>query len=193
VKIRGIRIEPAEVTAVLSRHESVKSCTVVAQKDQPGDCVLIAYVVPEKNSDISAGELRTDLGHYLQDAFIPSAFVFLAQLPLLPNGKIDRKALPAAKPGDPEPGQNIVMPRTPVEKILVELWQTILGIEQVGIHDNFFALGGHSLLMTQVAYRMSADIGVDIPLADIFRSPTLLELSILVSETLLATMDQTEI
>jgi amino acid adenylation domain-containing protein len=193
VKIRGIRIEPAEVAAALSRHDKVNDCTVLAQEDQAGGCVLVAYVVPKNDSGITAGELRTDLGNYFQDAFIPSAFLFLEKLPLLPNGKVDRKALPAAILDDPDPRQEFIMPRTPVEKILAEFWQTLLGIEQVGIHDNFFDLGGHSLLITQVSYRISTDIGVDIPLVDMFTSPTLLELSILVSDALLSTMDQVEI
>jgi len=193
VKIRGIRIEPAEVAAIISQHDGVKDCTVAAQKNKADDCALVAYVVPEMESSITAGELRKDLGDYFQDVFIPSAFVFLERLPLLPNGKVDRKALPGVNLEDPETGRNFVMPRTPVEKILAELWQTVLGIEQVGIHDNFFVLGGHSLLMTQVVYRISADIGVDIPLADFFRSPTIHELSIRVSETLLSTLDQAEI
>jgi len=193
VKIRGVRVEPAEVAAVLSRHDDVMECAVVARKDKAGGCSLTAYVVTGKNSSINAGGLRTDLGNYLQDAFIPSAFVFLERLPLLPNGKVDRNALPAANPESANTERKFVLPRTPVEKILAEVWQLVLGIQQVGIHDNFFELGGHSLLMTQVAYRVSADMDVDIPLADYFRLPTLYEFSIHVSEILLATMDRTEI
>jgi hypothetical protein len=166
---------------------------VIARKDSPGGCALVAYVVPSQDSSITAGELRRYLGNYLQDAFIPSAFVFLEHLPLLPNGKVDRHALPSATLNDPEPGQNFVMPRTPVEKILAESWQAVLGIERVGIYDNFFELGGHSLLMTQIAYRVSVDTGVDIPLASFFRSPTIFELAILVSDILISGADQVEI
>lgn len=193
VKIRGIRIEPAEVAAALSQHNSVSDCAVLAQKNKVGDNVLIAYVTRKENSSITAEKLREDLGEYFQDAFIPSVFVFLEQLPILPNGKIDRKALFVANLHDKEPTQNVVMPQTPVEKILAEVWQAVLGIDQIGIHDNFFDLGGHSLLMTQVVYRISADIGVDIPLVDFFRLPTIHALSIHVSETMLASMDQSDI
>ncbi|MFZ0470316.1 MAG: amino acid adenylation domain-containing protein, partial [Thiogranum sp.] len=193
VKIRGIRVEPAEVAAVLSLHDKVEECTVVARKDQPGHCALVAYVVPKKDSDITAAELRGNLGNNFQDAFIPSAFVFLDKLPLLPNGKVNRKALPATNLADTGPGETFVLPRTPIEKILAELWRVALRKEQIGIHDNFFDLGGHSLLMTQVAYRISADIGVDIPLAQFFKSPTIRDLSLFVSEALLSKSDQVEI
>ena len=193
VKIRGIRIEPAEVAVALSQHSSVSDCTVLAQKNKVDDNVLVAYVVLKENSNITAGKLRKDLGEYFQDAFIPSVFVFLEKLPLLPNGKIDRKALVAANLHDLEPAQNFAKPQTPVEKILAEVWQAVLGIEQIGIHDNFFELGGHSLLMTQVVYRISADIGVDIPLVDFFRFPTIHALSIYVSETMLASMEPSDI
>ena len=150
-------------------------------------------MVPKKDSDITAAELRGNLGNNFQDAFIPSAFVFLDKLPLLPNGKVNRKALPATNLGDTGPGETFVLPRTPIEKILAELWQVALRKEQIGIHDNFFDLGGHSLLMTQVAYRISADIGVDIPLAQFFKSPTIRDLSLFVSEALLSKSDQVEI
>jgi len=193
VKIRGIRVEPAEVAAVLALQDKVGECTVVARKDQPGDCALVAYVVPEKDSEISVAELRRDLGNNFQDAFIPSAFVFLDKLPLLPNGKVNRKALPATNLTDTGPAQTFVSPRTPIEKILAELWQAALSRERIGIHDNFFDLGGHSLLMTQVAYRISADMGVDIPLAQFFKSPTIQDLSLFVSEALLSGSEQVEL
>ncbi|HEB87260.1 MAG TPA: amino acid adenylation domain-containing protein, partial [Gammaproteobacteria bacterium] len=175
VKIRGIRIEPAEVAATLSLHDSIHDCTVITQKDQSDNCALVAYVVPEKNSGITAGELRTDLGYYLQGAFIPSAFIFMEQLPLLPNGKVDRKALPAANLNNPDPGQKPVTPRTPVEKILAELWMTVLGIKQVGIHDNFFHLGGHSLLVIKAILRINSVLRTEFPLVTFFQLPTIAE------------------
>ncbi len=175
VKIRGIRIEPAEVAATLSLHDSINDCTVISQKDRSGNCALVAYVVPEKNSGITAGELRTDLGYYLQGAFIPSAFIFMEQLPLLPNGKVDRKALPAANLDNPEPGENPVMPQTPIEKILAEQWKAVLGLERVGIHDNFFHLGGHSLLVIKAILRINSVLHAEFPLVTFFQLPTIAE------------------
>lgn len=190
VKIRGIRIEPAEVAAALSLHDSINNCTVISQKDQSGDCALVAYVVPEKDSGITARELRTDLGNCFQDAFIPSAFVFLEQLPLLPNGKVDRKALPTANLDDQQPGQDFVMPRTPIEKILAELWQAVLGIEQVGVHDNFFHLGGHSLLVIKAILRMNAVLHTDFPLVTFFELPTIAEQASRIEQEQLGNTDE---
>lgn len=191
VKIRGQRIELGEIEACLRKQSNVRDCVVVAREGTPGYQRLVAYVVARQAAP-STAEMKEHLSQQLPQYMVPSAFVFLKALPLTSSGKVDRKALPAPEHSDIQKA-TYVAPRTPIEEVLAELWQTVLGIEQVGIHDNFFDLGGHSLLVTQVAYRISADIGVDIPLADMFTSPTILECSILVSDALLSTMDQAEI
>ena len=153
VKIRGVRIEPSEVTASLSQHPAVKSCIVVARKDEEGQNSLVAYVVKSERDEVTSHELRRYLGKHLPAVMIPASLVFLEQFPLLPNGKIDRGALPTSPAVKPELERAFVAPRTPVEETLAEIWATVLGLERAGVHDNFFGLGGDSLLSIQIIAR----------------------------------------
>ncbi|MCP4657727.1 MAG: AMP-binding protein, partial [bacterium] len=171
VKIRGFRIELGEVEAVLAEHSGVRQVVAVL-RDEGGGKRLVGYVVPAGEAPI-AGELGAFLRRRLPDYMVPQAFVFLEALPLTPNGKVDRRALPAPSGERPELEEAFVGPRNPIEEQLAEIWCQVLGLERVGVHDNFFQVGGHSLLATQVASRVRQDLGVELPLALVFESPTI--------------------
>jgi amino acid adenylation domain-containing protein len=172
VKIRGFRIELGEIEAVLSEHPGVREAVVIAREDDPADRRLVAYVVSKQGFAPVSRELRSFLKEKLPDYMVPSSFVTLESFPITPNGKLDRKALPAPDQSRSESAQSYTAPRTPIEELLAEIWADVLKIDQVGIHDNFFDLGGHSLLATQVIYRTSTTCKVEIPLRFLFESPT---------------------
>ena len=173
VKIRGFRIELGEIESVLAKHPSNQQAVVIAREDTPGDKRLVAYVVGANGSPPSAHDLRSFLQHTLPEYMVPSAFMFLDSLPLTPNGKLDRKALPAPDQSRPELEDAFAAARTPVEEILVNIWAEILKLDKVGIHDNFFHLGGHSILATQVVSRVNHSFQTDLPLRRLFESPTI--------------------
>jgi len=168
VKIRGHRIELGEIEAALGQHPAVRKAVVLAREDVPGEKRLVAYVVAESTAD----ELRRFLKDKLPDQMVPAVFVLLDTMPLLSNGKIDQRALPAPDRTRPELDKIFVAPRTPTEELLAEIWAQVLDLERVGIHDNFFDLGGHSLLATQAVSRMRDAFQVDIPLRRLFEVPT---------------------
>ena len=172
VKIRGFRIELGELEAVLREHPAVREAVVLAQEDASGEKRLVAYVVAERESRPAANDLRSFLRQKLPEYMVPSALVLLDALPLMFNGKMDRRALPALERARPELENAVVIPRTPTEEILAEIWVQVLGLERVGIHDNFFDLGGHSLLATQVVSRIRDAFGMEIPLRRLFELPT---------------------
>ncbi|HEX5760266.1 MAG TPA: amino acid adenylation domain-containing protein, partial [Thermoanaerobaculia bacterium] len=171
VKIRGFRIEPGEVEALLRAHPAVAQAVVAAREDAAGEKRLVAYVVPAEGSRPVAGELRDWLGERLPEYMIPAALVELESLPLGPNGKVDRAALPA--PTTATAAVAYEPPRSPVEELLADIWATVLGMERIGIHDHFFALGGHSLLATQVISRVRHALGREVPLRLLFEAPIL--------------------
>lgn len=177
VKIRGVRIEPGEITAVLMQHPEVTSCFVEARKDDDQQPYLVAYVVPSRLSDANARLLRSYLRERLLEAMIPSAFVFLKTLPLTTNGKVDRTALPAPDASSFERQAAHVAPGTPIEKTITEIWAEVLNVEPPGIHANFFALGGHSLVATQIIARISNVFDVELSLPVLFNTPTIAELA----------------
>ncbi|MEH2281772.1 MAG: amino acid adenylation domain-containing protein, partial [Nostoc sp.] len=177
VKIRGFRIELGEIEAVLSQHEDVQVCCVIAREDNPGDKRLVAYIVPQLQITPTISVLRSFLKEKLSEYMIPSAFVILESLPLTPNGKIDRRALPAPETSS-ELSEKYVAPRSPIEEILSLVWTQILKVELVGRHDNFFELGGHSLLATQLISRIRTNFQVEIPLRSLFAAPTIAELAL---------------
>lgn len=177
VKIRGVRIELGEIEAALEQHPAVVQTIVLAREDAGGNPRLVAYVVlnssiSEQDQNNSIQEFRDYLSQSLTDCMIPSAVVILDEFPLTPNGKIDRRAL--TLPATVELGleHQFVAPQTLAEEVIAKLWQEILGIERIGIHDNFFALGGHSLLVTRVISRLRQDFQVELPLRCLFESPT---------------------
>jgi len=160
VKIRGIRIEPAEIEVSLDEHEAVRKTVVMAREDQRGDKGLVAYVVLDREPAPTINELRGFLKQKLPGYMAPSAFVFLEALPLTPSGKVDRQALPAPDYDRARLGDTFVAPRTSLETIIAEIWQDVLGVDRVGRYDNFFDLGGHSLLSMQVIARLEKKLGL---------------------------------
>ncbi|HPL28580.1 MAG TPA: amino acid adenylation domain-containing protein, partial [Anaerolineae bacterium] len=171
VKVRGYRIELEEVEGALRQHPALREVAVVAREDTPGDRRLAAYVVPKGETAPQAGELRAFLQNTLPGYMVPSAFVTLAALPTLPSGKLDRHALP--RPGPAEAGVAVAYeaPRTPAEQALAGIWAQVLGVPRVGIHDDFFALGGESILSIQVVARAN-QAGLPITPRQLFQHPT---------------------
>lgn len=186
IKIRGFRIEPNEIAVALNRHPGVEASVVVAREDAPGDKRLVAYLVPVTTSQVSETELRNFLGKYLPDYMLPTAFVKLESLPLTPNGKVDRAALPSPNEASNGRDGTFVAPRSPVEERLSEILAKSMGLEQVGVNDNFFLLGGHSLLGTQVIARVRDVFRVELPLRTLFDSPTIADLSREIEQLILA-------
>jgi amino acid adenylation domain-containing protein/FkbH-like protein len=176
IKIRGVRVEPEEVAAVLSESPLVASCVVGVRKDAQDEPSLVAYVVPTKEDKKMALELRSYAASRLPAAMVPSSFAFLSRLPLSPNGKTDMKALAAM--GRPVTEQSeYVAPRTPIEEVLAAIWQDLLHLTRVSIHDNFFDLGGHSLLATRVAARLNKALSINLPVRCVFERPTISNLA----------------
>jgi len=174
VKVRGYRIELGEVEATLAAHPAVRQAVVTVREDTPGDARLVAYVVPEPGGAPAAEELRALLRERLPAYMVPSAFVALAAFPLTPNGKVDRRALPApdaAQPADTDAGA-YVAPRTPTEREVATVWAEVLKLARVGAEDDFFDIGGHSLLATQVVARLRAARGPGMSLRTLFDAPT---------------------
>ena len=171
VKIRGYRVEPGEITDVLRAHAGVSEAIVLVRQDNAGEKRLVGYVVAKTGEEgLNPSDLRSYLQERLPDYMVPARLVLLDHMPLLPNGKVDRRALPAADLMTE--AERYVAPRNAVEEILATIWGEVLGVERVGAEDNFFELGGHSLLATQVIARMNDVFGVEIPLHLLFESPT---------------------
>lgn len=183
VKIRGHRIEPGEIEACLSTHPRVRAVAVIADQSSPGVFRLVAYVVGDGGAVAPEG-LRDHLRRVLPDYMIPSVFVGLGALPLTPNGKLDRKALPEPDVGA-RFGHVFVAPRNRTEEMLARIWAEVLRIDEIGVHDNFFDLGGHSLLSTQIASRIRNAFGFDVPLKAVFEAQTVAEMAEVVDVGLL--------
>jgi amino acid adenylation domain-containing protein len=173
VKIRGYRIEPAEIEAALSQHAAVSEVVVMAREDAPGDKRLTAYVVADAQSNLTGGELRDFLKQRLPDYMVPSIFMFLDSLPLMPNGKVNRQKLPAPNSSGTRLSLSHVAPTTSVEEALAVIWSELLGVEQVGSYDSFFDLGGHSLLASQLVSRLREIFQLEMPLRRFFEAPTI--------------------
>jgi acyl-coenzyme A synthetase/AMP-(fatty) acid ligase/acyl carrier protein len=178
VKIRGLRIELGEIETVLGHHPAVRDTVVLAREDALGEKRLIAYVVPQPPGDLDLEQLRTFLVQRLPAYMLPTAFVTLDTLPHTPNGKLDRRALPAPPPHRPHDETALVAPRTPIEMALAQIWAELLGVERVGIDENFFALGGHSLLAIRVMARIRDAFQIDLPLPAIFEAPTIAAMAV---------------
>ena len=189
VKVRGFRIELGEVEAILDQHPAVQQVVVLVLEDRPGEKRLVAYFVPARGQAPTVGGLRHFLREKLPDYMVPSAFVTLEALPLMPNGKVDRRALPAPGVARSEREGAFVVPRTPVEKELAHTWGDILGIKQVGINDNFFDLGGHSLLATQVISRIRDAFHLEMPIRNLFEAATVADLATVIERKLIEQVD----
>ncbi|AMW13850.1 hypothetical protein A4E84_32730 [Streptomyces qaidamensis] len=172
VKIRGFRIELGEVTARLAGHPGVARAAVVVREDTPGDRRLVGYVVPADGTAPDPAGLHRHLAAALPDYMVPSAFVSLDALPLTLNGKLDRRALPAPAPADTAGAGSGRAPRTPHEELLCGLFAEVLGLPAVTVDDDFFALGGHSLLVTRLVNRIRAALAAEVTVRQVFEAPT---------------------
>ncbi len=204
VKLRGYRIELGEIEAALSAHPAVRAAVVALREDRPSEKRLVAYVVasqlqPAENKEqrtknkegtsdngqlttdngLLADELRAFLKQRLPEYMLPAAFVLLDALPLTPSGKLDRRALPAM--AAEAPARAVLAPRTAAEARLVEQWRELLGVAEVSVEDNFFVLGGHSLLLTQLAFRIPELFGVQVPLRALFDAPTVVAMTVVIA------------
>ena len=157
-------VEPAEVEDALLGLEGVNEAVVVAREERPGDNRLVAYLVPAETPALTISAVRRALSECLPSFMVPSAFVVLDALPRTPNGKVDRSALPAPGRGRPELEGAFVAPRSSTEEELVLIWTETLGLDRVGVHDNFLELGGHSLLAAQLVSRVLKSFRVELPL-----------------------------
>jgi amino acid adenylation domain-containing protein len=175
IKIRGFRVELGEIEAALAKHPLVGEAAVVAREDAPGDKRLIAYIVPARNAQPTPTELRHYLQQHLPDYMVPSDCVLLEAMPLTPNGKVDRRGLPA--PQGVAPSQEMVAASDAFQSQLVGIWEEVLGRKPIGIRDNFFELGGHSLLAARLMHRIGRTLNKTVPLALLFEAPTIEQLA----------------
>ncbi|MEM7555656.1 MAG: amino acid adenylation domain-containing protein [Cyanobacteria bacterium P01_A01_bin.84] len=183
VKIRGFRIELGEIEALLKEHPQVRETVVLAREDIPNDCRLVAYLITREKKKPSVNELRGFLKQKLPEYMLPSGFVVLDALPLTPNGKIDRRALPAPDNQRPELTATFKPPQSETEQQIAKLWQEVLHLDKVGINDNFFDLGGNSLLMLQVNNKLRAILQRDMSVVTMFQNPTIYSLAEYLSQT----------
>jgi amino acid adenylation domain-containing protein len=188
VKVRGFRIELGEIENALSRHPAVRSAVVIAREVRPGEQRLIAYVVGHESTP-TPGEWRTFLIQRLPEYMIPSLFVSLEELPLLPNGKVNRRALPVPDASRPELPKAFVAPENPTQVRLVEIWMNVLGVDRVGIHDDFFELGGDSILATRLVSRVRRTFSVELPLRELFWKSTVFELAATIEELVIEQLE----
>ena len=179
IKIRGFRIEPQEIEATLVRTGYAREAAVIAHKNELGEIDLIAYIVADNDSAVTAERLRQVLSEKLPAYMVPVSFVMLEALPLTPNRKLDRRALPAPAQIDGPRNSESTSPRSGVEEMLTTIWKQVLGIQRVGIHDNFFELGGHSLIAVRLFALMEKEFGKRLPLATLFQAPTVAQLAAL--------------
>ncbi|MEO6195019.1 MAG: amino acid adenylation domain-containing protein, partial [Thermoanaerobaculia bacterium] len=175
VKVRGFRIELGEIEAALAEHPGVREAAVVAREDRPGDVRLVGYVSSAARPDPSPQALAAFLAERLPAYMVPAAWVLRERLPLTANGKVDRAALPA--PVERGSGGAYVAPRSPVEQVLAGIWEEVLEVQRVGVEDDFFALGGHSLVAAQVTSRVLKAFSVELPLRLLFEHPTVAALA----------------
>jgi amino acid adenylation domain-containing protein len=184
VKLRGYRIELGEIENVLVQHPGVRDSVVVAREDTPGNKRLVAYLAPRKERAPTIWELRSYLAEKLPGYMVPAVYVMLDALPSLPNGKVDRQALPPLGDNEPEANAAFVEPRTEVEKLVAQIWLEVLHVERIGVHDNFFDLGGHSLLAIQVISRTREIFPNGISLRSLFGAPTVAGLAATIEGTI---------
>jgi acyl carrier protein len=182
VKIRGFQVEVVEIEQVLLQHDGVREAVVVCQADHSGEPCLLAYWVPHKFPGPTVSELRRWLRKELPNHMIPRAFVMLATMPVTPTGKLDRRALPVPDNSRSELNTLYVGPRNQIEEALAIIWADILELDQVGIHDTFFDLGGHSLKAMQVISRVMKAFKVELPIKFLLNSPTIAEMAVTITQ-----------
>jgi natural product biosynthesis luciferase-like monooxygenase protein len=172
VKLRGFRVELGEVEAALLRHTALREAVAVVREDTPGDARLVAYFVASTEARPTAVQLRAHMKEHLPDYMVPSLFVALDALPLTKSGKVDRRMLPSPSSVRSSPDAGFVMPQTEAERHIATVWQEVLRVERVGLHDNFFDLGGHSLLLVKMHRKLAGLFEAKVTLFDLFRLPT---------------------
>ena len=185
VKVHGYRIELGEIEAVLAAHPELKSCAVIAHEFAPGDKQLVAYVVARSKERLATDALREFLEQKLPKYMVPARFMFLDALPLTANGKVDRKALPDPASEEMHSSEEFVAPRTPVEEKIVAIWCELLGVEKLGIHDDVFLWGAHSLMAVRAISRIQSALNLthaQLPLATLLQAPTVAELAAVIEE-----------
>jgi amino acid adenylation domain-containing protein len=173
VKIRGFRIELGEIESVLLKHEGIKEAVVVVKEDPSREKMLAAYLVMQPGNELNPHALRTFLKEKLPDYMVPSAFVTLDQFPLTSTLKVDRKALPEPESAAASLSRNFVEPSTPTEKKLARIWESLLKTKKIGIHDDFFDIGGHSLIAVTMVVKIEQELGMRIPIATLFDRSTI--------------------
>jgi non-ribosomal peptide synthetase component E (peptide arylation enzyme)/acyl carrier protein len=193
VKIRGHRIELGEIEARLLKHPKVADCVVAARPDASGTEALIAWIVAAGTSRPDVDSVLTHLSATLPEYMLPSAVVYMDALPLTPNRKVDRKALPDPGLVRPELAASFVPPQTELEELLADIWIDLLRVDRVGRLDNYFKLGGHSLSAVQLAFRIREQLGIEVPMRAFFNSPTLKGLAATLEDILLAGADEDEL
>lgn len=177
IKVRGFRIEMGEIEAVLRQHDAVNETVVVVREDTPGNQRLVAYFVPAQESASIASELREFLKAKLPEYMVPSAFVPLKAMPLTPNGKVNRRALPAPDQTDLAPSAKFAAPKDVVESRLIQIWESVLGVRPIGVRHNFFELGGHSLVAVKLMNRVERAFGKKLAIATLLQAPTIQQLA----------------
>ena len=188
VKIRGFRVEPGEIEALLRGHPDVRDAVVAIREDEPGDKRLVAYVVPADRQAPEPAGLRAHLARFLPGYMVPAGFVVIDHLPLTPNGKLDRRALPAPGAGIPASAA-YTAPRTDAERVIAGIWAEVLGVDRVGVYDNFLDLGGDSVRSLGVAARAKAAFDVALTPREVLITRTVAGLAELVEEKILAELE----
>jgi len=168
VKIRGFRIELGEIESALTQYPTINDNVVIVREDTPGDKKLVAYIIRKEKLDTDIPELRLFLKTKIPDYMVPSAFVFIEKFPLTPNGKIDRKALPSPLEMAPQQAKTYMEPQTGMEKKLAKIWSEVLKIERIGMDENFFEIGGHSMIAVTLMVKIEKELGMRLPLAILF-------------------------
>ena len=189
VKLRGYRIQLSEIEGVLDEHPAIRQAAVLMIEDRPGNKRLVAYVTQDKQHDLAVDQLREFLKERLPDYMIPSAYTLLEEFPYTPNGKLDRRALPAPDKSRAYLEQGYVAPRTEVEEEMSRMWADLLHVERVGVEENFFDAGGHSLLATQLLSRIRSNFAVELTLREFFLSPVLKDLAETIEDRMLIGAD----
>jgi amino acid adenylation domain-containing protein len=177
VKIRGFRVEAGEIESVLTRHPGVNESAVVLREDATGNKRLVGYVVRSQQGTVSESELRRHVKKHLPEYMVPSEFVFLESMPLTPNGKVNRRALPVSKFDESLDSTATVAASNPLQAQLIKIWEELLGRKPIGLRDNFFELGGHSLLAARLMHRIKQVHGKTLPLAALLKAPTVEQLA----------------
>ena len=193
VKIRSFRVDVAEVEAALKSHSDLNSVAVIGVDDEAGHTKLVAYIVSHLIPRPSVHALRTFLKRKLPHYMIPSTFVFLDALPVMSTGKINRRALPDPGNQRPDLGFPVVSPQTRVEKKLASIWEEVLSLTQVGIHDDFFDLGGHSLSASRVVSRVIQAFQLELPVKALFDSPTIAEMAAVITKNQARLADESDL